>query len=59
MVAAMKCKQGTDPTSADALKSSIDKILQVFTKIIILDFRISRILPYASSQEADLLGLYF
>ena len=32
MVAAMKCKQGTDPESADALKSSIKKFQTVYEK---------------------------
>ena len=32
MVAAMKCKQGTDPTSADALKSSIENFQAVYEK---------------------------
>jgi nickel superoxide dismutase len=32
MVAAMKCKQGTDPKSADALKSSIEKFQTVYEK---------------------------
>ena len=30
MVAAMKCKQGTDPTSADALKSAIENFQTVY-----------------------------
>ena len=34
MVAAMKCKQGTDPKSADALKSSI-KLTGYLPKIVI------------------------
>ena len=32
MVAAMKCKQGTDPKSADALKSSIEKFQTIYEK---------------------------
>jgi nickel superoxide dismutase len=32
MVAAMKCKQGTDPESAEALKSSIEKFQAVYEK---------------------------
>ena len=32
MVAAMKCKQGTDPTNADALKSSIENFQTVYEK---------------------------
>ena len=32
MVAAMKCKQGTDPKSADALKSSIENFQTVYEK---------------------------
>ena len=32
MVAAMKCKQGTDPKSADALKSSIENFQAVYEK---------------------------
>ena len=32
MVAAMKCKQGTDPTSADALKSSIKSLQVIYQK---------------------------
>ena len=32
MVAAMKCKQGTDPESAVALKSSIEKFQTVYEK---------------------------
>ena len=32
MVAAMKCKQGTDPESAEALKSSIEKFQTIYEK---------------------------
>ena len=32
MVAAMKCKQGTDPKSAEALKSSIENFQTVYEK---------------------------
>ena len=32
MVAAMKCKQGTDPKSADVLKSSIENFQSVYEK---------------------------
>ena len=32
MVAAMKCKQGTDPKSADALKSSIENFQTIYEK---------------------------
>ena len=32
MVAAMKCKQGTDPQSADALKSSIKSFQDIYQK---------------------------
>ena len=32
MVAAMKCKQGTDPKSADALKTSIENFQVVYEK---------------------------
>ena len=32
MVSAMKCKQGTDPESAEALKSSIEKFQTVYEK---------------------------
>ena len=32
MVAAMKCKQGTDPESADALKSSIESFQDIYQK---------------------------
>ena len=32
MVSAMKCKQGTDPESADALKSSIEKFQTIYEK---------------------------
>jgi nickel superoxide dismutase len=32
MVAAMKCKQGTDPISADALKSAIENFQAVYEK---------------------------
>ena len=32
MVAAMKCKQGTDPESAEALKSSIENFQSVYKK---------------------------
>ena len=32
LVAAMKCKQGTDPESAEALKSSIEKFQTIYEK---------------------------